>query len=1116
MPPPHSRKLKRVIRMLQESDKFSMLSWVYSDFEGLFSTQKLLLTIGNWLMDRVEAVETSYEIMRMSFVGIVLVLSRGELSDLSTLGFDPMNSIKVGQMSSDNVADIGKAAQKAHESVGGLPPGVSNEQLDIAVLIRKFLVRCLCDTVKRVRYKIKSSKGSLRLCAKIFAICSFRIPEFGACMARAIVPQEDVRRPLSAWQNNRDVPLDNLSQRCAVSNDDSFESYFHGMAFPHESRESYGLSLGHATAAKPSAPLRQRSLVHSAHMQGDPATMMMDWRRLSLLLRRHRGSQIEQQNAMLPKSCLDPGLVDEITDEAAMRDRRRREEEKEEERLGGEHQHVNHDVWRRAAPGNKIRMKTNSILRGARAAPVDVDLKIDDFPDMEAYRAASRLQQKLILEQGWVLRLRSRQHLFLLVAQEWIQEVIDVVALVQRNIQWYQIPWYNHLLKGVLLEMDGREVRSFSESLVLLSRALISNADVISPLVRSVTRTTQGRSLADVTLGLAMIRSWFVAMSSWHLRRARGVYTLGGLNRSSLPADFQYDYLTSVMLKLFDNSLPFQVTQKALEFIYSIWDVIPSERAEILRKKLLVSGTFLNLMLHWESHVRRFFAYLMAARLLLRRKWCREGGMPAVHFEDFVDSGGNVDDIERGESSDDDSLDEDSSDDEITIHTFASSSSSLDVTVGAAKAVLGTHGPYGAGEGQNISPQSTDSSEPGSSPFRKGKAENARTSGPPKLFLGAPDTGLHSTRFSVLHNQDSDHPHTPTAAGNEHPRGSRIVMLTERSTEDLLREHSGESPLSSVGAQGAFELAKSFEQGNQDGRTASTMSSQSSDSSRVAKFSRSSSNLSMATRSTTTEAMERMAALIRILRRQVRDYESSRREAWAKEAERESWEKTTQMLDATTRPGNGFKFGASVDELHHMMYTMKVEELTKDERAFGDHVPPRSGRDAGGGSGGETGFASSSRASSHWGDDLDPSSDPSARVHPLEGGECLDYLLDERVKTSDEACLKRGVLWDAIEMPGSDRLAYAKDALRVYTLAARRINALHVRVKEAEKEHRSTISSSSSSLSSKAEENHVSLVFSAEELQVPELTFVALVKDEKGMYKNATHAKKDTQSDLMD
>ena len=80
-------------------------------------------------------------------------------------------------------------------------------------------------------------------------------------------------------------------------------------------------------------------------------------------------------------------------------------------------------------------------------------------------------------------RLRKRQHFFLLVAQAWIQEVLDVVALVQRNIQWYEIPWYREVLKAILLEFERMEASRFPESLVLLSRALVSNPDVISPLV---------------------------------------------------------------------------------------------------------------------------------------------------------------------------------------------------------------------------------------------------------------------------------------------------------------------------------------------------------------------------------------------------------------------------------------------------------------------------------------------------------------------------------------------------------------------------------------------------------------------------------------------------------
>ena len=473
-----------------------------------------------------------------------------------------------------------------------------------------------------------------------------------------------------------------------------------------------------------------------------------------------------------------------------------------------------------------------------------------------------------------------------------------------------------------------------------------------------------------------------------------------------------------------------------------------------------------------------------------------------MHFEDFVDSGSKDNDPEQGNTSEDESSDEDSSDDEITIHTFASSSSSLDVTVGAAKAVLEKSGPYGAGEGLDNSPRSTHSSDPGSSPYRKGKSENPNISGPPRLFLGAPDSGLLSTRFSVVHNIDSDHPHTPTAAGKEHPRGSRVVMLTERSQMDLLRDHSGESPLSSVSEKGASNLTESFQQEGQDSRTTSTLSSQSSTSSKSGKHR----SMSSSSVRQTTEAMERMAAMIRILRRKVRDYESRRVKAWAEDAERECWEKDTLMLDATTRPGDDFHFGSSVDELHHMMYKMKVEELTKDEVEFGNHVSP----DSYGGGGDGNGSSRDDISESCWGQDLDQSSDPSMRIHPLLGGECLDYLLDERVQENDEACLKRGIMWDAIEKPGSGRLAYAKDALRMYTLAARRIYALHTRVKRAERERRMTISSPAPSKG----ENDDSMVLSAEDLQVPELTFVALVKDEKGMYKNATLAKKDTQSDL--
>ena len=180
---------------------------------------------------------------------------------------------------------------------------------------------------------------------------------------------------------------------------------------------------------------------------------------------------------------------------------------------------------------------------------------------------------------------------------------------------------------------------------------------------------------------------------------------------------------------------------------------------------------------------------------------------------------------------------------------------------------------------------------------------------------------------------------------------------------------------------------------------------------------------------------------------------------------------------------------------------MKIEELTKDEVEFGG----ASSRSNTSSSEGTRNFDRS-----FWGDDLDPNCDPTATIHPLLGGESLNYLLDKNVMANDEACLKKGVMWDKIEKPGLNRLAYAKDALRMFTLAARRINAIRLRVKEADKAKRSRSSESSVSV----DDDTDSFLLGAEKLQVPELTFVALVKDEKGMYKNATKAKKDMQSNL--
>jgi hypothetical protein len=1035
-------KMKELFSILQQSDKFSMISFTYSTKNSLLNSQKLLLTIGNWFMDRIEANETSYRTVHAAYVGVVLILGRGEIGDLSTLGFDPLAGLNFEESHNDFKNLKADQALDLH--------GPTKNQIDIAILIRRFLIRCLVRAVERVRYQTKDTKER-RFCATIFAICSFRLPTFGECMARAILPKNEVDSEISGWANE-DINLNRLSMRCATQYDEIKMKNVHcndggqSMNSGTVNRNGEGggqqnLSNSFESKLSKFSHLRSPSKVHGATMTHDPATMMMDWRYFDRLLSHKCKDEYKRQNDLLPRSCFDPIYVDEITDEALIREYSNMDENETKTNGIVERNNTKRgkgEIVRNAKQGSKLKLKSNSLLKGLRAAPVNVHLNLADFNnDMEAYRKAVNLQLVLIRDQSWILRLRKRQHFFLLVSQvctlyclftfmallfhklinhlkhhrfyyilfnsqAWVQEVLDVVALVQRIIQWYEIPWYRELLKAIMLEFQTLEAARYPESLVLLSRALVSNPDVISPLIYVVTKTTRSQDLAGVSISLALIRSWFVAITSWDTRLARGIFPLGSLNRTSLPIDFQYDYLSSVIVCLFDDSLPFQITQKALEFLYSIWDIIPGARAEALCKTLLETGIFLNLMLHWERHVRIFFAYIMAVRFLQPRKWCGNGGMPSIHFEDFVEAAGE-DEMESGETEYGDGDDDYEDDDIISIERMNSSSSRLNVD-GKQK------------HNDNVS--SIDGSP-------ELKALPRTTHAKSENFVGAADVigqgGIHeknSEFFEISLNPSwgsvanfNDHvetkqkevdeilspPRTPTAAGAQHPKGTRKIVFKSQQNSTL------SSKVSTI--------------------TAPTSPSRSI-------------------------VQDKMGALIRCLRRQTIKYELERKNTNAK----------IRCLDAREAPRdmeNKFK-----NPTLFIIWKDIQKDQLKDELEYGT----------------ETNEAC-------WGND-NVGGLGTKLIHPGIGGESQQHLTI--TKEEDNKLLRKDFLWSNVALPPKEKLVYAKDALRLYTLASRRVHALQEKLAE-------------------------------ESITVPELTFVALVADESGHgYKDATTTRKDEYVNIQE
>lgn len=208
-----------------------------------------------------------------------------------------------------------------------------------------------------------------------------------------------------------------------------------------------------------------------------------------------------------------------------------------------------------------------------------------------------------------------------------------------------------------------------------------------------------------------------------------------------------------------------------------------------------------------------------------------------------------------------------------------------------------------------------------------------------------------------------------------------------------------------------------------------------------------------------TSSQERMAALIRTVRRQALLYEKERIKKLNTEQESKEQSRklsTSTLLDATERPKN-MNIKLKKKEEAELWAGIQDKKL-KDEREFGANEKD-------------------------WGCDDDDDKDDIQKIgedmkliHPGLGGECRNFL--KKSEKDDNQRLSKDFMWAAIQGPAKHKLVYAKDALRLYSLASRRVAVLQ-----------------------SADDNTM--------IQVPELTFVALVADENHGYKNAATPKKD-------
>ena len=116
---------------------------------------------------------------RFLFRLILGTFRRGELADLSLLGFDPV-------------------APSAFDANNNL---IDERAVDIVLSARSLLTRCLAFCLRKLRFE-GTDDEQYAFCAHVMAISIFRLPKFGECIVQSILSEDDIDKPLPEWEGS--------------------------------------------------------------------------------------------------------------------------------------------------------------------------------------------------------------------------------------------------------------------------------------------------------------------------------------------------------------------------------------------------------------------------------------------------------------------------------------------------------------------------------------------------------------------------------------------------------------------------------------------------------------------------------------------------------------------------------------------------------------------------------------------------------------------------------------------------------------------------------------------------------------------------------------------------
>ena len=143
-------------------------------------------------------------------------------------------------------------------------------------------------------------------------------------------------------------------------------------------------------------------------------------------------------------------------------------------------------------------------------------------------------------------------------------------------LTWSYVPGYTVIGRALIEEMQNREIRLYSDSLIDATKAFLANNKLLMAFVRVTFLKTSTSDLPTVMKTMDLTAKWFLEIHA---------------SENIIPPNFDFAFFRHGIEKIIKLNHG-AATAKVFWLMYQVWHVIPTEQKDLLLKDFLKPDKF--------------------------------------------------------------------------------------------------------------------------------------------------------------------------------------------------------------------------------------------------------------------------------------------------------------------------------------------------------------------------------------------------------------------------------------------------------------------------------------------------------------------------------------------